>query len=291
MKPLSTSPAIGALALLLAGSLAGSLPALAQDAGHPDDQPLTGAAEVGFAPFLMAKADGTIEGFNYDMNTELAERLGRPGLEIVEVPWANIFAGLYAGRYEYIAAPVTITEARAAEMLFAEPYMDVGLGFITLSDSPLASMDELSGKTVSVVSGSVQDDWMQANAAEYGIDVARFDATPDALQALRIGRTAAHMSTDIAGRWLVQEQPVFAIDVTLPAYGQFGLAFRPDDVAFRDSVEQQLECMKSDGTLPAIYEKWFGVAPAADSASATVYPGVGAPGWPGHDATVTAPAC
>ncbi len=261
----------------------------AQD--HDPSAPLTGAAEVGFAPFLMSQPDGSLAGFNYDLNTALAERMGRPSFELVEVPWASIFAGLYAGRYEYIAAPVTITEKRAGEMLFGEPYIDTGLAFITLENKRLSSVEELRGKRISAVSGSVQDDWMTQNAEEYGITPVRFDGTSDALQALQIGRIDAHMSTDTAGRWMAQERGGFAVDVTLPAYGSFALAFRPDDVAFRNEVETALECIKTDGTLSGIYEKWFGVPPSNDSSVVTVYEGMGAPGWPGHDADAEQPDC
>ena len=215
-----------AAGILLCGVMLNPLSAVAQDE-HDPSQPLTGAAEVGFAPFLMMQADGTLAGFNFDMNTAIAERLGRPSFELVEVPWASIFAGLYASRYEYIAAPVTITAARAEEMLFSEPYIDTGLAFITLDDARLGSVDELEGKRVSVVSGSVQDEWITENSESYGIVPLRFDGTSDALQALQVGRTDAHMSTDTSGRWLIQEQGGYAVDVTLPAYGAFGLAYAP----------------------------------------------------------------
>lgn len=276
---------------LAVSTLLCAVPAVAQDGGHDPSQPLAGAAEIGFAPFLMSSPDGTLSGFNIDLNNALAERLGRPSFEVVEVPWSSIFAGLYAGRYEYIAAPVTITEKRAGEMLFAEPYIDTGLAFITLEDNRLTSEADLEGKSVSVVSGSVQDDWMTENAESYGITPVRLEGTPDALQALQVGRTDAHMSTDTAGRWMIKERGGYALDVTLPAYGAFGFAFRPDDTAFRNEVEAALECIKADGTLAGIYEKWFGAAPSSDSASVTVYEGMGAPGWPGHDADAAQPDC
>jgi polar amino acid transport system substrate-binding protein len=254
----------------------------AQMTDHPQSQELAGAAEVGFAPFMMPKLDGTTEGFNVDMNTELAKRLGRPGFKVVEVPWANIFAGLYAKRYEYIAAPTTITAKRASQMLFAEPYIDVGLGFITRKDNRLSSIDDIKGKKIGVVSGSVQDDWMTENGEKYGVDVMRFDGTPDSLQAVSIGRTDGHMSTVLAGLWLIKKKSQFTIDVSLPAYGRFGLAFRPDDVEFRNLVEKHLECMKLDGTLAGFYEKWFGAKPDPKSSTVVVYAGYGAPGWAGH---------
>ena len=34
-----------------------------------------------------------------------------------------------------------------------------------------------------------------------------------------------------------------------------------------------------------MYEKWFGIKPAADSAAVMVFPGYGVPGMPGYDPT------
>lgn len=274
--------------VLLAGSPMG---AIAQMSDHPTSAELTGAAEIGFAPFMMKKADGTVEGYNFDLSTELAKRLGRPGFKLVEVPFANIFAGLYAKRFEFIAAPVTITEKRAAEMLFSEPYHDVSLAFVTRNDNRLASLESLKGKKIGVVSGSVQDDWMRENAAKYGIEPQRFDSTPDSLQAVMIRRIDGHMTTVDAGLWMLRTQKQYAVDVRLPAHGRFGIAFRPGDTEFRDQVERHLECMKRDGTMAKIYEKWFAAAPDPKSSTVVVYEGVGAPGWPGHSATAAANTC
>lgn len=65
----------------------------------------------------------------------------------------------------------------------------------------------------------------------------------------------------------------------------FGYAFRKEDVKYRDLVEGAVECMKQDGTLKALYEKWYGGDIPADSPLITVYPGYGAPGFEGYDET------
>lgn len=288
---MKTSLKVALIAFLATFALSGASPTSAQMADHPSSAELTGAAEIGFAPFMMKKADGTIEGYNFDISTELAKRLGRPGFKLIEVPFANIFAGLYAKRFEYIAAPVTITEKRAAEMLFSEPYHDVSLAFVTRSDNRLTSFESLKGKKIGVVSGSVQDDWMRDNAAKYGIEPQRFDSTPDSLQAVMIRRIDGHMTTVDAGLWMLRTQKQYAVDLRLPAHGRFGLAFRPGDTEFRDLVERALECMKRDGTMARIYQKWFDAAPDPKSSTVVVYEGVGAPGWPGHSATAPANTC
>ena len=68
-------------------------------------------------------------------------------------------------------------------------------------------------------------------------------------------------------------------------------AFRKDDAALRNAVEEGLECAKLDGTVARLHEKWFGTKPEKGAAAVTVYPGYGVPGMPGHDAKAHTPRC
>jgi polar amino acid transport system substrate-binding protein len=268
--------------VLGAASLFG-LPAQAQMADHPADQPLTVAAEVGFAPWIMKTPDGKLQGFQVDVTEELAKRMGRPGFRVIDTVWANIFAGLYAKQYEFVIGPTTITAKRAEELLFAEPYLDVSLGFLTGRKLGAKKIEELKGRRIGVTSGSVQDDWMNQNAAKYGITVQRFDATTDALQAILSGRSDGYMTMESTGLWTIKQQPGrFAFDVAVPTGQHMGLPFRPADVDFRNLVERHIECMKQDGTLAKIYQKWFNRPPGPKSSTVTVYPGYGAVGWKGY---------
>jgi polar amino acid transport system substrate-binding protein len=275
------SIAIAAVAGLLTAA-----PALAQMSDHPATEPLAVAAEVGFAPWVMKSPDGSIDGFSVEFARDIAKRIGRPELKVIDTVWANIFAGLYAKKYEYIIGPTTITEKRAAEMLFSEPYIDVALGFLTGKKVTLKTMDDLKGRNIGVTSGSVQDDWMSQNAQKYGIKVQRFDATTDALQAILSGRSDGYMTLMSTGLWTVKRDPTkFSFDLFVHTGQTMALPFRPNDTEFRDQVEFGIECMKKDGSLARIYEKWFGRPPEPNSATLTVYPGRGAPGQNGHVAT------
>lgn len=155
----------------------------------------------------------------------------------------------------------------------------------------MKSIEDFRGKTVAVTSGSVQDDWMQRNAATYGIEVSRFDKTADAVQAVAIKRVSAYMTTLSSTLWTAKTQPLFASDVVVKTDGVFALPFRKDDVEFRNLVDTKLKCMKQDGTLAAIYRKWFGADPPAGSSTVTIYPGFGAPGQPGYVAEAPPLSC
>ncbi len=62
-------------------------------------------------------------------------------------------------------------------------------------------------------------------------------------------------------------------------------------MALRNQIQDALDCMKQDGSLARLSEKWFGAAPSADALERTVTPGYGVPGMPGYDPTPHALSC
>ena len=55
---------------------------------------------------------------------------------------------------------------------------------------------------------------------------------------------------------------------------------RKDNAELRRKLDVAIECMKRDGTMAKMHEKWFGTKPAPGSAAATIYPGYGVPDMP-----------
>lgn len=106
-------PALG-LAICLAGA------ARAQDADHPADRPMVVGSDFGVAPWMVRGPNGP-EGFGVDLMNEIARRLGRPGVEIVDVNFSGLFAALFAKRFEFTANPLNITEERAQRMQYGSP--------------------------------------------------------------------------------------------------------------------------------------------------------------------------
>jgi polar amino acid transport system substrate-binding protein len=67
--------------------------------------------------------------------------------------------------------------------------------------------------------------------------------------------------------------------------------FHSDSAALRQEIEDALVCMKRDGFIAEISEKWFGVAPKPGDAEITEFPGYGTPGFKGYDITPQNPDC
>lgn len=267
---------------ILAALLLVALPTALAQGDHDESSPLRMAADVGFAPFAMTQADGTTVGFSVDVCGEIANRLGRPSCEVVDVNFSAIFSGLFSGRFEGIIAPTNITEERSQEMLFTEGYMQTGLGFLIRSGEELASLEDLQGRTVAVNNGSVADNWATENADRYGFDVQRFDKNADAVQSLLANRAFTNIADLPASQYAATQNDRIEVSQVVYTGNNFGLVFRVDDVEFRNRVERILEGMKLDGTLASIHEEWFGARPGPDTAMSKVWVGYGHPGFDGY---------
>ena len=258
---------------------------------HPPQSPLVVAIDIGYAPFAMKSTAGGTEGFNVDIAREMSKRLKRPSLEIVDTRFNVILAGLYSKRYEMIMTPIFITEQRAKEMLFTEPYIDSGSGFVYRKSDKIKVLDDLKGKRISVSTGTVQDRWVTENAEKFKFTIQRYNENADAVQAVLTNRADANIAAVQVAKYAASRQTRLESKVELPDGNRFGFALRKDSAAFRAEVDRQIECMKQDGTLGRIYTNWFGEAAAAESSTVKIYPGAGVPGLEGHDPVGSKTAC
>ena len=170
--------AFTALATLVGSSMA--FPVLAQ-------QPISTGVDATFAPHAMAKLGGGIEGFNVDLANEIARRLKRP-INIEATQFSGLIPGLNAKKYDWIAAPTTVTPERAKALLFTEGYLDTDFQFLVKkSDPDIKALEDLKGKTISVNKGSAYDTWAKTNAEKYGFKFDVYDTNADAVQAVLSG--------------------------------------------------------------------------------------------------------
>ena len=111
------------------------------------------------------------------------------------------------------------------------------------------------------------------------------------MQAVISGRADANLAGNTVSQWAAKQNNQVKTSYRIKTGLVWAIPFRKDDAAARNEVSMAIKCMKSDGTLAKLHEKWFGEMPAADSATATVAPGHGHPGMPGYDATPVKPNC
>ena len=270
-------------------TLAAAALLLATSAGA--QTPLRTAVDGTFAPHAMPRLAGGVEGFNIDLANEIGKRLGRP-VTIAATQFSGILPGLAAGTYDFVAAPVTVTTERAGNMLFTEGYLNTDFQFVVRADAPeVTQLEQFRGQTIAVNRGSAYDTWARELEGRIGWRVESFGTNTDAIQAVLTGRAYANVGGNTVSAWAVKQNQRLKLSYLHSTGLVWAAPLRQDAGELRGQIENAIECMKLDGTMATMHERWFGTKPAPGSAAVTVFPGTGVPGMPGYDPTPRTPRC
>jgi polar amino acid transport system substrate-binding protein len=271
---------------LAAAMLLASSASFAQEA-----PPLRTAVDGTFAPHAMPKLGGGYEGFNIDLAEEIGKRMKRK-VVIDALQFSGLVPALQAGTYDFLAAPTTVTKERADNMLFTEGYLNTDFQFLVKKGGPKVNkLEDLKGKIVSVNKGSAYDSWARELEGKIGWKVESFGTQSDAVQAVLAGRVDANVAGNTVIAWAVKNNPQLELSYLYSTGLVWGAPLRKDSGELRKQIENAIECMKLDGTIAKMHEKWFGIPPAAGSAAVTVFPGYGVPEMVGYDPTPHTPQC
>ncbi len=270
-------------------------PVLAQTTVGPANTgqpPLRCAVDGTFAPHAFPSLQGGVQGFQVDLFAEVAKKLNRQ-IVIDSASFSGLIPAMNAGRYDFLCAPTTVTRERAENLLFTEGYLFTELQFgIRRGTPPIRSDEDLRGKTISVNKGTPYEAWVNNNRERLNLTLLAFDTQPDAVQAVIQGRAYANLSGNTVVKYSASRTPQYIADYVLPGTRfHWGTPFRRDSAAMRQTIENVIECLKADGTVARLSEKWFGAAPKPGDAEITIFPGYGPPDMPGYDATPSTSGC
>src|SRR5207248_7031841 len=226
---------IGRIFVAAAAAAAISGAAFAQDADHPKDRTLVVGSDFGVAPWMVRGASGP-EGFGVDMIKDVGRRIGRPGVEIVDINFSGLFAALFSKRIEFTVNPLNITAERAERMLYTEPFFATGNGFLVRTADDMKGFEDLKGKQLAVNRGTISDTWATANAEKYGFEVQRYDTFPDSVQAVITKRAFTALNEIPTAVFAASQNKAIKVGFKDFNGRNFGYAFRLDD-SYRNTVE------------------------------------------------------
>jgi polar amino acid transport system substrate-binding protein len=226
-----------------------------------------------YPPQSALKPDGTYEGFDIDVGTEIAKRLG-VAIEFTTPTWDTITAGSWGGRWDMSVGSMTITTPREKILAFSKPYYYTPAQMAASAASGITTLDGLAGKTICAGAATTYYDWLtgQLDLGSYtpkvgppaGSKATTLDTDRLCAEAWKAGRN------DFEG-WLSSSTTVEQalkdgipmVKVGDPVYYEpLGVAFDksgPDPTLMVEKVNEILDQMRTDGTLKAFSEKWFGL--------------------------------
>lgn len=233
-------------------------PALADDLDHVQEVGVLRVAMSGaFPPFSFVDEQNNVVGFDVDIGTEIAKRLGVKA-EIVTTPWDGIIAGLIAGKFDTIVGSMTITEERAKSITFVGPYYHGGRGVFVLDAAGTAALPDLDGKTVGVTLGETHEAWAKEQP---GWTVATYKGLPELLLEINAGRVDAIAADKIPVLIAMKDQGLPLRELVIPGEdptANVGIALRQGNPDLAAAMQAALAAMQADGTYEAISMKWIG---------------------------------
>lgn len=157
-----------------------------------------------FPPMGYRNESGEIVGFDIDLATEVAKRLGVE-LELQPIDWNAKEMELNNGNIDMIWNGMSLTPERVESMNMSKPYIANRQIIIVNSASGITCKADLAGKKVAAQAGSSAIDAINADAetaATFG-DLVEFDNNNAAYLDLKAGRVDALVVDEVVGRYMI----------------------------------------------------------------------------------------
>jgi len=221
------------------------------------------ATEMEFPPFDFL-VNNVYTGVDRDLIDEVGKDLGVK-VKYLDLPWTSVLPGLEAKKFDFVIAPVTITQERMKRYSFTVPIADATAALIKRADDKsINKPEDIAGKTVGGQKGTAQLAQLQewAKKLPKPVTVKEYVDNNQSYADLAAGRLDASVNS-LPNLAYAASQRRDAFAVVLPPFGQatyFSWVGRLDDKSLTDAISASLVKQQEDGRMATIQKKWFGQA-------------------------------
>ncbi len=213
-----------------------------------------------FPPMGFRDETNQLVGFDIELAQAVCDRLG---IEAVPTPidWTTKEFELNGGKVDVLWNGLTITEERQEAMLMSPAYIANAQVIVVRSDSGIATLSDLAGKTVALQEGSSADEaYAGCPAAGTEKELVKAPENITLFSDLKIGRIDAVVIDKVFGDYYIAEngEGLLTILEEQLADEEYGIAFRKDNQQLADLILTTLDQLVQDGTAAQISQRWFG---------------------------------
>ena len=233
----------------------------------------TGEFVIGYrsdaSPLSYDNADKQPSGYSVDLCRRIAaaikSHLGKSDIEtkFVVISSEDRISAVKSGKIDIECGSTTITMTRQKEVDFTLPTFVTGGGVLSLSESGIQGMSDLSGKKVGVVASTTTVAQLESYLETNLIDAETVIVADrkEGMSRLNNGSIDAFASDQIVliGQVIEALSPKrYSLANEAFSYEPYGLVVRRDDADFRLVVNAALSKLYRSGQNIQIYNKWIG---------------------------------
>jgi polar amino acid transport system substrate-binding protein len=240
-----------------------------------EDGTLTVSTDPAYPPqSVLNEQTGELEGFDIDVATEIADRLG-VSVAWQEPSWDVITAGSWNGRWDVSVGSMTPTNDRQQVLDFTQPYYYTPAVVVVHEDNTSVSdlSSDLDGADIGVCSACTYEQYLNKSLNIEGftfdfiiddVDPTGYDTDTTALQDLSLGDgtrlDAVITSLTTAQGFIDNGQPVKIVGDPVfyePLSVAMDKSSELDNATLLEAVDQIVGEMHDDGTLTELSKKWY----------------------------------
>ncbi|MER5705821.1 ABC transporter substrate-binding protein [Micromonospora sp. NPDC002296] len=205
------------------------------------------------APPNVYLKDGKFTGFDNDLLTAVADKIGLR-VEFVGTDFSALLSQVNNRKFDVGSSSITITEARKKTVDFGNGYDFGYFGLDVPAGSPITGFDQLAGKRVVVVQGTVQDDY----ATGQKLDPVRVPDYNGALNQLKAGTADAWIApAEIGDKSAADSGGKITVAAKQLSSTPTAYAVAKGNDALRAALDKGLDEVIADGTWSRLQEQYY----------------------------------
>lgn len=212
-----------------------------------------------FPPMGFRDENNKIVGFDIDMATEVAKRMGKE-LVLQPIDWSSKELELNNDKIDCIWNGLSVDPVRAEAMLLSKPYLANNMVYVVMKDSLIKSNKDITDKTeLGVQAGSTAVKSCEKDPVCAKAKLNQYENNVLALSDLNIGRVKGVVMDEVVARYFItkNKSPYVVLADHLEAE-HYAVGFKKDNTALAQEVEKALAVMAEEGVSDNISIKWFG---------------------------------
>lgn len=206
-----------------------------------------------FPPFEYREGE-EIAGFDVEIAKKIAEKLGVE-LQIEDMLFEGLIPALEAGKIDFIAAGMSVTEERMKNVDFSNGYYEASQVIITLKDNnEIKGPEDLKDRNIGVQLGTTGDEESQKIE---GAEVVQFNAGFAAIMDLQNGKLdAVVLDSEPAKNFVSQNDKIQILPLEL-TQEEYAIATRKGNQELIDTINAVLEEIKANGEYDKLVNQFF----------------------------------
>ena len=210
------------------------------------EKPLIMITESGFPPYEYNEGE-QIVGVDVEICKAVAAKLNRP-LTIQDAKFDAVIPSVIAGKADFAAAGITVTEDRKQNVDFSIPYVTSGIVIVSKKGEEFTTVEALKGKRIGVQSGTTSDGFCVETV---GQEPERFDAPPTAAAALVAGKVDALIVDIDPAKNIVKGADTIVISSDFLTKEEFAVAIRKGQPELLAAMNEVIEALVKEGKIEA----------------------------------------